>query len=136
MFGFAVGGTAAKAKLERAVTVILALSIVLPAVTWTAPPVTIVPAQELKLLLPLLDNTVLLRSVNVQLEKTMPVGAPVTLQVALPPRATEEGQLSFMTLSPPAGAVGWMGHEGLKFRWIEACAADVVAPTATPVWFA
>jgi hypothetical protein len=80
----------------------LADSVVFPeTVTDAVPPVTIVPAHELLVLA--LVTVLFLESVNFQPEKVAPVGALVTLQVALLPRVTEEVQLSFITLSPPVG---------------------------------
>jgi hypothetical protein len=68
--------------------------------------VTTVPDHELFVLL--LVTVLLLESVNFQPEKVAPVGALLTLQVALLPRVTEEGlQLSVGTLTPPLGVVCW-----------------------------
>jgi hypothetical protein len=64
--------------------------------TETVPPVTIIPDHELAVL-PLV-TVLLFASVNFQLEKVAAVGALLTLQVALSPRVTEDGQLSFITL--------------------------------------
>jgi hypothetical protein len=87
----------------RFVTVILADNgVVLPlaeALTDTVPPVTIAPDHVL-LAFPLV-TVLFLESVNFQLEKVAPLGAWLTLQVALLPRVTEEGQLRVMTFIGP-----------------------------------
>lgn len=77
-------------------------------VTETVPLVTIVPDHELAVLV--LVTVLLLESVNFQPEKVAPVGALLTLQVTLPARVTDAGQLSVMTLSAPPGLKNWRGH--------------------------
>src|SRR5260370_4905104 len=121
----------------RLVTVTLADSGVdLPpaeTVTETVPPVTIVPDHELFVLL--LVTVLLLESVNFQPEKVAPVGALPTLQVMLPARATDDGQLRFITLSPPLGLKSTSGHCSRQLELSNsALALEVVEPTETPVW--
>lgn len=85
----------------RFVTVMLADNGTEPAVALTVPPVTIVPDQ---VRLPVFVERVtvlLLLSVNFQPDTVTLVG--VTVHVAVPPRATEDVQLSLVTLSPPVG---------------------------------
>src|SRR6266849_9850559 len=74
-----------------------------PAVTLTVPPVTNVPDQVRLLSFAEDRVTVLLwLSVNFQPETVAPVG--VTVHVAVPPRATDDVQLSLGTVAGAPGA--------------------------------
>ena len=138
LFGSEVGDTAVKVKLLRDVTMTDAVGVAgLPpeAETWTltVPPLTIIPDHELVVCV--LVTVLLLESVNFQLENVAPVGAPFTLHVTLPPRATEEGvQLSVATLAGAMGVGQVLGHLiWALLLWKHPWACEVVAPTATPV---
>lgn len=107
LFGSEFGDTAVKANPLRAVTVMVAegVDVLLPlaTLTLTVPLVTTTPDHELDVPLPL--TVLLFESLNCQFEKVAPDGGLFTVQVALLPRVTDEGEhVRLMTLVPATGS--------------------------------
>jgi hypothetical protein len=101
----------------------------LVAVTLMVPLCTIVPLQPV---VPPEAVTVAPPPVNSHFVTWLAVG-PATVQVAVAPRVTDAGQLSWTTRTGPGGCARLdMGHMGGDTVFRDTCPKAVVLPGATP----